>query len=70
MTEKVYENCVKILNLNKKNFTALEQKDFIDQINSFFKDRYCSKIRNYLKVIRKVQWIWKNERSFRVPPST
>ena len=28
MTEEVYENWVKLLNLNKKNFTALELKNF------------------------------------------
>ena len=39
MTEEVYENWVKLLNLNKKNFTSLElKKKFNDEINSFFKD--------------------------------
>ena len=44
MTEEVYENWLKLLNLDKKNFTALELKKFNDEINSFFKDSYCSKI--------------------------
>ena len=34
---------MKLLNLNKKNFTALELKKFNNEINSFFKDNYCSK---------------------------
>ena len=59
-TEEVYENWVKLLNLNKKNFTALELKKFIDEINSFFKDSYCSKIWNYVKPTRKVSVKWKS----------
>ena len=39
MTEEVYENWVKLLNLNKKNFITLELK-FNDEINSFSKDSY------------------------------
>ena len=69
-TEEVYENCVKLLNPNKKNFTALELKNFNDEINSFFMDSYCRKIWNYVKLIRKVSVKWKNLRSFRVQPST
>ena len=53
-TEEVYENWVKLLNLNKKNFTALELKKFNDEINSFFQDSCCSKIWNYVKRTRKV----------------
>ena len=60
MTEEVHENWVKLLNLNKKNFTALELKKFNDEINSFFKDSYCSKIWNYVKLVRKVSVKWKN----------
>ena len=60
MTEEVYENCVKLLTLKKKNFTALELKKFNDEINSFFMDSYCSKIWNYVKLIRKVSVKWKN----------
>ena len=59
-TEEVYENWVKMLNLNKKNFTALELKKFNDEINSFFKDSYCSKIWNYVKLTRKVSLKWKS----------
>ena len=70
VTEEVYENWVKLFNLNKKNFIALELKKFNDEINSFFKDSYCSKIWNYVKLIRKVSVKWKSKRSFRVPPST
>ena len=43
MTEEVYENDVKLLNLNKKNFTALELKKFNDEINNFFKDSIAAK---------------------------
>ena len=45
MTE-VYENWVKVLNLSKKNFIALKQKKFNDEINNFFMNSYHSKIRN------------------------
>ena len=38
MTEEVYENLVKLLNLSKKNFIALKLKNFNDEINNFFKD--------------------------------
>ena len=51
-TEEVYFNWVPLLNLNKKNFIALELKKFNNEINSFFKDNYCSKIWNYEKLIR------------------
>ena len=49
MTEEVYENYVKLLNLSKKNFTALKLKNINDEINSFFMNSYCSKIWNYVK---------------------
>ena len=42
-TAEVYNNWVQLLNLNKKNFIALELKKFNNEINSFFKDNYCSK---------------------------
>ena len=51
MTEEVYENWVKLLNLNEKNFTALELKNFNDEINNFFMNSYYSKIRNYVMLI-------------------
>ena len=54
MTEEVYENQVKLLNLSKKNFTALKLKNFYDEINNFFMNGYCSKFWNYVKLIRKV----------------
>ena len=46
MTEEVYENYVKLLNLSKKNFTALKLKNVNDEINNFFMNGYCSKIGN------------------------
>ena len=70
MTEEVYENQVKLLNLSKKNSIALKLKNFIDEINNFFMNVFCSKIRNYVKLIIKVSMKWKNKRSFRVPLST
>ena len=36
MTEEVYENCGKLLNLSKKNFIAFKLKNFNDEINNFF----------------------------------
>ena len=53
MTEEVYENWVKLLNLSKKNFIALKLKNFNDEINNFFMNGYYSKIRNYVKLIIK-----------------
>ena len=58
--EEVYENWVKLLNLIKKNFTALELKKVNDEINSFFMDSNCSKTWNYVKLIRKVSVKWKS----------
>ena len=60
MMTEVYENLVKLLNLREKNFTALKLKNFNDEINSFFMYSYCSKIFNYVKLIRKVSMKWKN----------
>ena len=60
MTEEVYENLVKLLNLSRKNFIALKQKNFKDEINNFFMNGYCSKIRNYVKLIIEVSMKWKN----------
>ena len=54
VTQEVYENWVKLLNLSKKNFIALKQKNVNDEINNFFMDSYYSKIRNYVKLIIKV----------------
>ena len=51
MTEEVYENLVKLLNLIKKNFTALKLKNFNDEINNFFVNGCCSKIWNYVKLM-------------------
>ena len=51
---------VKLLNLSKKNFIALKQKNFNDEINNFFMNGCCSKIRNYVKLIIKVSMKWKN----------
>ena len=51
---------MKLLILNKKNFIVLEPKKFNNEINSFFKDNYCSKIWNYVKLIREVSLKWKS----------
>ena len=40
MTEEVYENWVKLLNLNKKNFIVLKQKNHVDKIINFFMNSY------------------------------
>ena len=47
--EEVYENWVKLLNLSMKNFTAVELKNFNDEVNNFFMNGYCSKIQNCVK---------------------
>ena len=59
-TEEVFENLEKLLNLHKKNFTSLKLKNFNDEINNFFMNGYCSKIRNYVKLIIKVSLKWKS----------
>ena len=46
--------------LTNTNFKQLEPKKFNNEINNFFKDHYCSKIWNYVKLIRKVSVKWKN----------
>ena len=58
-----------MLNFNEKNFIALELKKLNREINNFFKNSYCSKIWNYVKLTRKVSPKWKSYRSFSVLPS-
>ena len=60
MTEELYENWGKLMNLIKKNFTALKLKNFNDEINNFFMNGYYSKIRNYVMSFIKVSMKWKN----------
>ena len=48
------------MNLSKKNFIALKLKNFNDEINNFFRDNYCSKIWNFVKLIKEVSLKWKN----------
>ena len=60
MTEEVYENWAKLLSLSRRNFIALKQKNFNDEINNFFMNSYYSKIRNYVKLIIKISMKWKN----------
>ena len=59
-----------IIESQREKLTALKLKNFNDEINIFFKQGYCSKIRKYVKLIIKVSMKWNNQRSFRVPPST
>ena len=40
MTEEEYNNEVKLLNLSKKNFIALKQKNAADKIINFFMTSY------------------------------
>ena len=54
MTEEV-RKLGEILKLKKKNFTALKLKNVNNEINNFFLNGYRSKIRNYLKLIKKSQ---------------
>ena len=70
MTEEVYENCDKLLNICKKNSIALKLKNFNDEINNFSMIGYYSKIRNFVKLIIKVSMKWKNYGNSRVLPST
>ena len=60
MTQEIYENWVKLLNLIKKNFTTFKQKNFNDEINNFFMNSYYSTIQNYVKLMRKVSKKWKS----------
>ena len=54
MTEEVHKNKVKRSNRSKKNFIALKQKNFNDEIINFFMHSYCSKTGNYVKLMIKV----------------
>ena len=56
--------------LTNTNFKQLEPKKFNNEINNFFKDNYCSKIWNYVKLIREVSVKWKSTGSFRILHST
>ena len=55
---------MKLFNLSEKNFIALKQKNFIDEINSFFMDSYWSKTGTCVKLMRTVFKKWRNWRSF------
>ena len=46
--------------LTNTNFKQLEPKKFNNEITNFFKDNYCSKIWNYVKLIREVSLKWKS----------
>ena len=46
MAEEVYENWVKLLNLSRKNFSCAQAEELL-------MNGYCSKIRNYVKLIIK-----------------
>ena len=60
LTEEVHENWAKLLILSKKNFIALKLKNFNDEMNNFFMDGYCSRIRNYAELIPKVPTKWED----------
>ena len=51
---------MKLLNLSRRNFIALKQKNFNDEINNFVMHSYCSKNGNYVKFMRKASVKWKN----------
>ena len=42
---------MKLWNLSRKNFIALKQKNFNDEINNFFMNGYYSKTGNYVMLI-------------------
>ena len=46
--------------LTNTNFKQLEPKKFNNEINNFFKDNYCRKIWNFVKLIREVSLKWKS----------
>ena len=48
------------MNFSRKNFIALKQKNFKDEIKNVFVHSYCSKTRNHVKLVIKVSMIWKN----------
>ena len=45
--------------LTNTNFKQLEPEKFNNEINNFFKDNCCSKIWNYVKLIKEVSLKWK-----------
>ena len=49
-----------ILESQQEELLALELKKFNNEINSFFKDNYCSKIWNYVELIKEVSLKWKS----------
>ena len=46
MTEEVFNKEVKLLNLSRKNFIALKQKNFNDEINNFLFWNLLARYRN------------------------
>ena len=57
--EQILAECQARTNQNT-NFKQLEPKKINNEINSFCKDSYCSKIWNYVKLIREVSLKWKS----------
>ena len=53
-----------VTSLSEKNFTAFKLKNFNDEINSFFMNSYCSKIWNYVKLMRKASVKWEELKKF------
>ena len=70
LTEEVYKNWLKWSNRSKKNFIALKQKNFIDEINNFFMNNCWSKTGIYVKPMRKVSMKWENWSDFKALHST
>ena len=55
---------MKLLNLSRKNFIAIKQKNFKNEINNFFMHSYCSKTGNYVKLVIKVSMKMKELKKF------
>ena len=50
----------KIIQSQQEELHCAQAEEFNDEINNFFMNGYCSKIRNYVKLIIKVSMKWKN----------
>ena len=55
MTEEVFENWVKLLNLSK-NFTTFKLKNFNDEINNFFQEMFLQSNSELREAHLKSQW--------------
>ena len=66
MTEEVFKNWMKWSSLKEEKLIVLiKETNNFDEINNFFMNNYLNKIKNFVKLMRKVSMRWKNWSDFK-----